>query len=173
MIPNLLSIFRILLIPFILLALSRGWKEGAAGLIVLSASTDLVDGWIARRFKQITDLGKILDPLGDKLTIGAVSLFLAWTGKFPWWLVIIILTKDVMILVLGLAFWGRGRRVPVSDLWGKMAALAVGVLILAGVLDFRRLLPPLTYLTLALFAVSIVSYIRTYFIKAPSNEEKR
>jgi len=152
-------------------------------LIVLSGSTDLVDGWIARRFKQITDLGKILDPLGDKLTIGAVSLFLAWTGKLPWWLVGIILTKDVMILVAGLAFWGRGapkvrgqaggRRVPVSDLWGKIAALAVGLLILAGVLDLRGLLPPLIYLTLAAFAVSMVSYIRTYFISAPSNEEKR
>lgn len=145
-------------------------------MIVLSGSTDLVDGWIARRFKQITDLGKILDPLGDKLTIGAVSLFLAWTGKLPWWMVGIILTKDVVILVVGLAFWGRGaggRRVPVSDLWGKIAALAVGLLILAGVLDFRGLLPPLIYLTLALFAVSMVSYIRTYFISAPSNEEKR
>jgi cardiolipin synthase len=172
-IPNLLSIFRILLIPFILLALSRGWREGAAGLIVLSGSTDLVDGWIARRFRQITDLGKILDPLGDKLTIGAVSLFLAWTGKLPWWMVGIILTKDVVILVAGLAFWGRGRRVPVSDLWGKIAAMAVGLLILAGVLDLRGLLPPLIGLTLAAFAVSTVSYIRTYFIPAPSNEEKR
>lgn len=162
MIPNLLSIFRILLIPFILLVLFRGWKEGAAGLIVLSAFTDLMDGWIARRFKQITDLGKILDPLGDKLTIGAVSLFLAWKGKLPWWLVVIILSKDGLILVAGLAFWGRGRRVPVSDLLGKIAALVVGVLILASVMDLKGLVSPLIVITLALFLVSLASYFRTY-----------
>jgi phosphatidylglycerophosphate synthase len=87
LIPNLLSAFRLLLIPFILLALAQGLKVQALGLILLSVATDLVDGWVARRFGLITDLGKILDPLGDKLSTGALSLYLAWVGKLPWWIV--------------------------------------------------------------------------------------
>jgi len=172
-IPNLLSLFRLLLIPVILFALIRGWKYPALGLIVLSAVTDLVDGWVARRFGQITDLGKILDPLGDKLTIGVLGIYLAWTGKIPWWVVLIIVGKDLVIVIGGLSFWGTHRPVPVSDVWGKAAALAAGALVVVAAMEWRRLLAPFIALALLSIAISIFSYSRTYLIHSHSLKEQQ
>lgn len=173
MIPNLLSLFRLLLIPVILFALIRGWKYPALGLIVLSAVTDLVDGWVARRFGQITDLGKILDPLGDKLSIGALGVYLAWAGKLPWWVVLIIVGKDLGIVIAGLSFWGTHRPVPVSDVWGKAAALAAGTLVVVAAMDWRKLLAPFIALALLSIAISIFSYSRTYLIHSHSLKEQQ
>ena len=162
MIPNLLSGFRLLLIPFILLALSQGLKVQALGLILLSVATDLVDGWVARRFGQITDLGKILDPLGDKLSTGALSLYLAWVGKLPWWIAGVVVGKDLAILFAGLAVLGRKHEIPVSDRWGKVAVLVSGALIIACAMDWKILVEPLIILTLITVAISVISYTRKY-----------
>lgn len=173
MIPNLLSLFRLLLIPAILFALIRGWKYPALALIVLSAVTDWVDGWVARRFGQITDLGKILDPLGDKLSIGVLGVYLAWAGKLPWWVVLIIVGKDLVIIISGLSLWGAHRPLPVSDIWGKAAALAAGALVVVAVMDWRRFLVPFIALTLLSIAISIFSYSRTYLIHSHSLKEQQ
>jgi CDP-diacylglycerol--glycerol-3-phosphate 3-phosphatidyltransferase len=170
LIPNLLSAFRLLLIPFILLALAQGLRVQALGLIFLSVATDLVDGWVARRFGQVTDLGKILDPLGDKVSTGALSLYLAWVGKLPWWIAGVVVGKDLAILFAGLAFLGRKHEVPVSDRWGKVAVLVSGALLVSCAMDWKRLVEPLIILTLITVAISIVSYSRKYI--GPRNQLK-
>lgn len=173
MIPNLLSAFRLLLIPFILLALIRGMKYPTLGLMVVSGVTDWVDGWVARRFGQITSLGKVLDPLGDKLTIGVVSLYLGWVGKLPWWIVVVVVGKDVVILFAGLAFFGKNRTVPVSDVWGKVAALAAGALIVVCAMDWEMFVEPFVILTVITVAISLVSYAWKYIGQGISLKEER
>lgn len=170
MVPNLLSGFRLILIPFILLALAQGLKAQAFGLILLSVATDWVDGWVARRFGQITDLGKILDPLGDKLSTGALSLYLAWVGKLPWWIAGVVMGKDLAILFAGLTLLGRRHNIPVSDIWGKIAVMTSGALLVSCAMDWKWFVEPLIVLTLITVAISIVSYSRKYI--GPRNQLK-
>ena len=84
-IPNLISLFRIVLIPFILWAYSQNRAILAVGLVAASGATDMVDGYIARRFNQITVLGKVLDPIADKLTQIALAFILccSFTAIIP------------------------------------------------------------------------------------------
>lgn len=107
-IPNLLSLFRLLLVPVflgLLVAAEYGW---ALLTLVVSSVTDYVDGAIARRFGQITRLGQLLDPAADRLYILATLLGLAWQEFIPWWLVAVIVGRDVMLIVLGVILANHG-----------------------------------------------------------------
>ena len=79
-IPNIMSMFRIALIPLFASALLRGRTAAATALIALSALTDVADGFVARRFHMVTQLGKVLDPVADKLTLLVLALCLARNG---------------------------------------------------------------------------------------------
>ena len=100
-IPNLLSFFRLLLIPVFLVLLATGHYVIALLILVFSSATDFVDGYIARRFNQISRLGQLLDPAADRLFIFSTLIGLAWTAVIPWWLVIVIVGRDVVLLLLG------------------------------------------------------------------------
>lgn len=100
-IPNILSTFRLILIPFMLWAYcSLESPALTAGLVVLSGVTDVVDGFIARRFGMISDLGKALDPIADKLT--QIAILFCLLSRFPLILLplILILVKEISALVL-------------------------------------------------------------------------
>lgn len=100
-IPNALSALRLLLIPvFLGLLIAEEWFWALATL-VFSSITDFIDGQVARRFNQITRLGQLLDPAADRLYIVATLVGLAWGGILPWWLVAVILARDVMLIGLG------------------------------------------------------------------------
>src|SRR5712691_2714458 len=116
-IPNALSFLRILLIPvFVALIVHR--PTTTAGLLVFAATvaTDWVDGWVARRLGQVSDLGRILDPVADRLAIAAGLVALVIRGAFPLWAALLILIGDGFVLVAGL--------VPLVA-WGELA-LALG-----------------------------------------------
>ena len=76
-VPNAMSLFRILVIPFFIVFAVRGNIAGALIMLGLSGLSDALDGYVARRFNQITELGKMLDPFADKLTQGAVAICIA------------------------------------------------------------------------------------------------
>ena len=133
-IPNALSFLRILLIPvFVALIVHR--PTTTAGLLVFAATvaTDWVDGWVARRLGQVSDLGRILDPVADRLAIAAGLVALVIRGAFPLWAALLILIRDGFVLVAGLALL-VGRRVRIEvRLIGKVAtfSLMVGVPLVA------------------------------------------
>src|SRR6266550_5483125 len=105
-VPNLLSLIRILLIPvFILLLLRHSKAFEMAGLLLLGAvvATDWVDGYIARHTRQVSNLGKLLDPVADRLAIAAALITLAVRHAFPWWAALLVLVRDGLILVAGAA----------------------------------------------------------------------
>ena len=110
-IPNLISFLRILLIPvFVSLIVHRATTT--AGLIVFAAvvATDWVDGWVARKTGQVSELGKVLDPTADRLAIAAGLIALVVRGVFPLWAALLILIRDAGILIAG-GFLLVGRRV--------------------------------------------------------------
>lgn len=125
-VPNLLSAIRILLIPaFVLLILDEDTR--LAGLLLLAAvvSTDWVDGYIARRTGQVTELGKLLDPLADRLAMAAALITFVAADLLPLWAALVILVRDAVVLVAGiwLAVTG-GPRIEVRTI-GKYATFTL------------------------------------------------
>lgn len=124
-IPNILSLFRLLLIPVFLGFLVLGHLGWALLLIAVSAITDFVDGYVARHFNQISRLGQLLDPAADRLFILATLLGLGWVGVLPWWFVAVVIARDVLLLVLGVVLANhRFGPLPVHHL-GKMGTFAI------------------------------------------------
>jgi len=124
-IPNVLSAVRLVLIPVFLWLLGTEQYGWALLVIVVSSLTDFVDGFIARRFNQVSRIGQVLDPAVDRLFIFSTLIGLAWQSFLPWWLVIVIVLRDVGIVLLGpvLATHGYGP-LPVHHL-GKVATFSL------------------------------------------------
>ncbi|MEM6838798.1 MAG: CDP-diacylglycerol--glycerol-3-phosphate 3-phosphatidyltransferase [Cyanobacteria bacterium P01_C01_bin.120] len=120
--PTWITLSRLLGAPLILLLLwqptpQRAWW--AVGIFLLAASTDWVDGYLARRLNQVTDLGKFLDPLVDKLLVLAPLLALIELGKIPAWGVFLILVRELAIAGWRVNPTFQRQSVPGANLWGK------------------------------------------------------
>jgi cardiolipin synthase len=125
-VPNLISLFRIALIP-VLVLLILDHDTTTAGVLVYAAvmATDWVDGFVARRTGQVSELGKVLDPVADRLAIASGLIALAVRGAFPWWAAALILVRDVAILIAGAALLA-GKRVRIDVRWiGKIATFSL------------------------------------------------
>ena len=113
-IPNLLSAVRIALIPvFVALLLDPDTRLGGIFLLGAVASTDWVDGYVARRFNQVTLLGKILDPIADRLAIAAALITFIATDLIPLWAALLILARDAVVMVAGL-WLGAAKRIRID-----------------------------------------------------------
>lgn len=122
-IPNLLSMFRIvLIIPMIVFFLSQNYI-GAVICVVISGLSDMFDGMIARRFNQISKLGKMLDPIADKLTLVAVIICIGILIPNLRLLVIILAAKDILMLIGGAYLIHRGITPPAAKWYGKIATV--------------------------------------------------
>jgi cardiolipin synthase len=123
--PNLLSMLRLALVPVFLVLLVRGEDAWALLVLAVASLTDCLDGYLARRFGQITRLGQLLDPAADRLYIFAALLGLAWRDLVPWWIVLVIVGRDVFLLGLGVILANHGfGPLPVHQL-GKVATFCL------------------------------------------------
>ena len=129
-IPNILSLIRIAIIPLFVVLYLNGAEAGnmtmqyvSFALLVFSGLTDCLDGWIARRFNQISELGKLLDPIADKLTQVAVLICLA--TRYQEFLPILFLctVKEMLQGIGGLILLGKGGTVRASKWFGKIATV--------------------------------------------------
>ncbi len=184
--PNALTVLRIFFVPLLLAIMLRrhvefdaGWvtvtKGWLALLVFLSAAlTDLLDGYLARRRRQITSLGELLDPVADKLLISAAFISLVELGRVPAWMVVIIVGREFAVSGLRDMAIAGGHLISASDL-GKtkmvMQVAAVSLLLLAPLLPapLAGFVGELAYISLylvVLFAVvSMVDYFRTFWSK--------
>lgn len=132
--PNAITMVRILLAPvFFWILLADGGQDtwlrwAAAILFIVAISTDSLDGHIARSRGLITDLGKILDPIADKLLTSGALVCLSILGELPWWVTAIIVVREVGITVWRLVELQRGNVVPASS-GGKLKTLVQSVAI--------------------------------------------
>ncbi len=124
-IPNLLSIFRILLVPVFIyyyrLSLASHDFLIPLVIIVVSGLSDFLDGYIARKYHQITEFGKVLDPIADKLTQFVIVFCMIYRFPLSTLLFIILILKDGMLLVNGLYFLKKGKKLDGAKWYGKVA----------------------------------------------------
>jgi cardiolipin synthase len=125
-VPNILSFARIATIPlFCWLAANERTRVWGILLFAVVVSTDWVDGYVARRTGQVTELGRILDPVADRLAIAAGLVTFSIAGIFPFWAALSILLRDVVVVLGGaVLLWGRSIRVEVRGI-GKIATFSL------------------------------------------------
>ena len=140
-ISNGLSFLRILLvIPIAILLFQPGSRMLVAGLLVFAALTDLLDGYLARIMNEVSEFGKIIDPLADKIAVGVVCLILMVQGKVPLWFFLVAVVRD-LIIFLGGVYIRRKRGVTLqSNMFGKWTVTSVAFFVLISVVDEPSLL---------------------------------
>ncbi|MCS6966100.1 MAG: CDP-alcohol phosphatidyltransferase family protein [Candidatus Kapabacteria bacterium] len=136
-VSNVLSLLRLLLVVPLVWAL---WEEAtpwvlSAGLIAFL--TDVADGMLARQRQDVTDLGKVLDPLADKVVAGASALVLVLQQKLPLWFALLVVGRDALLLLGGWLAWRWAGSVLPSLPPGKWTALAIAATLLAGYLRWE------------------------------------
>jgi len=124
-IPNLLSVIRILLVPVFVYLYIKGYRAYAIGVFITAGLTDVIDGYIARKYNCTSDLGKILDPLADKLLQLSAFLCLYQSKLVPMWMPVAYFSKE-LLTALGAAFVFRRKKLVVkSNVFGKLATVLV------------------------------------------------
>ena len=169
-IPNFLSLLRILMIPIIVwLYLAEKNPHAAAAVVILSGLTDIADGIIARKFNMISDFGKILDPIADKLTQVALIVSLSMTPGYEkmLWLVGLFIVKESIVALLGYITLRNTDSVESAKWYGKLSTFVLYASIIALILF--PTMPAWTRDTLIIFSsavlcLSLVMYTR-FFIK--------
>ncbi len=169
-IPNLITIFRLFLIPVFLMVFHSNIENNIlyGGLIfILAGISDVLDGFIARRYNLTTKLGTFLDPFADKLMSFAVLISFTMKGLVPLWILVPIIIKEILMITAGLLmYFSKDKRVIPSNRYGKLATLSLYASITTIVLK----LPPdiirfFLIITLLLNIVAFYNYLKIYLKK--------
>ena len=177
-IPNLLSLFRLLLIPvYIVIYLNAQDMTDyyiAGGILAVSCLTDAIDGKIARHFNMISTLGKILDPLADKATQFTLILCLAIRNPVLWILVALFVVKESFQLIAGLMILRRGKILAGALLAGKISTavlfVSLIVMVLFPGLDTKTI-QIITLVDSGVLLASFIGYARIYYTHSPMIQE--
>lgn len=141
-ISNLLSASRILLVipmGYCLLSDFPHHRIWTTGIIILAVATDFLDGYLARKLHQVTDFGKIIDPLADKIGIGIYSILLAWSGDISLWFMILVLARDILIFLGGMYILRHKKIVPQSNWPGKISVSSIAFVFFLATLHIEAL----------------------------------
>lgn len=165
--PNKLTILRVLMIPFFVLFMllditGAADKWIAVAIFVIASFTDFLDGYLARKYNLVSNFGKFMDPLADKLLVSAAMICLVEMGRLPAWIVIIIISREFIIsgfrliasdngVVIAASYWGKFKTV------FQMAMIIVLICNLGGV--FGIVETALIWISLILTVVSLVDYV--------------
>ena len=179
-IPNVLTFFRILLIPvYVWLYLTRNESRNvwAAAVILLAGVTDVLDGYIARRWNMESDLGKILDPVVDKISLSAMCLMMSVRYPVMFWVLLFFAVKEASLGTLGYLYMKRTGIVNSARWYGKASSIVQYAVIIALILN-RQITDysahVLIYLCMATHLISMASYVLFYVrsIASPRHTEE-
>jgi CDP-diacylglycerol--glycerol-3-phosphate 3-phosphatidyltransferase len=162
---NLLSFLRIFLIIPIYFLISESKNEIAIVVIIIAIITDWLDGYFARKFNQITEIGKILDPLADKVCTTGGFIALTLYQGFPLYLTGLIILRDIIILIGSLFIIKRTNFVAPSNIPGKITVFFITFLGGAYILKWEILYQPLTILVLLMIVLSAINYVIVFLKK--------
>ncbi len=133
LVPNILTIIRFIFIPFIIISISLNNYLVALILFTLSSFSDILDGYIARKFNAITDFGKLMDPLADKLTQLSTLISLYIKKIIPLWIVLVLIAKE-LVLISGASFL-YGKQLVVSSKWyGKLSTVLLYIAVVSSLI---------------------------------------
>ena len=156
---NQLSVVRLVLVgPTVYYLLQPNRSRSALALLVFGMATDAVDGPIARRRGEVSELGKVIDPIADKLTLDAVAIALSMRHGFPWWVTTLLLARDAGIVVGSMLIFRRSTYVMPSIRSGKLTTAMLTVALLLYLLNIQPWGRRMLIATLVPFAVSWSEY---------------
>ena len=165
--PNKLTVARMILVPFLVVFLLTGWGGEAnrwicLAIFVAASVTDWFDGHLARKYNLITNFGKFMDPLADKLLVCSAMICMIELDKLPAWVVIIIIGREFIISGFRLIAAENGI-VIAANYWGKFKTVSQMIMIILLMLDFGGIFTVLTqifiWLSVALTIISLLTYI--------------
>jgi cardiolipin synthase (CMP-forming) len=174
-IPNFITLGRIMSVPVIFWLLLSGQSKLAFFVFVCAGVSDAVDGFLAKRFNWSTELGSYLDPLADKLLIVSIFIGLGVRNELPLWLVIGVVSRDILIVAAVLLAWLLEQRVVIKPLAVSKANTLAQIVLAATVLaddafglglDTTRVV--LVWITGALTLLSLAAYLRAWFMHMTS-----
>lgn len=167
--PNLITVGRAVLVPVVFWLLITGRMQTAFFVFVVAGISDALDGFLAKRFGWKTELGAYLDPLADKFLIVSIFIALGVLGELPSWLVIAVVSRDILIIIAVIVSWLLANPVRIRPLIVSKANTAVQIMLAATVLadagfdlGLATLRTLLVWLTAALTVVSLAAYIRAW-----------
>lgn len=166
--PNKLTIFRVILIPFFLFFLLTGYGGAysrwiALGIFAVASLTDLLDGKIARKYHLITNFGKFMDPLADKLLVCSAMIAFVELGQMPSWVVIVIISREFAISGFRLVA-ANNDVVIAASWWGKIKTVSQMVMVILMIADIEQLALATEIVMWLALALTLISMI-DYFIK--------
>jgi CDP-diacylglycerol--glycerol-3-phosphate 3-phosphatidyltransferase len=176
--PNLITYFRILAVPVVLVVMQLDSRRNAfiaAMIFALASATDALDGYLARRFQMISDVGKFLDPLADKLITTGALVMLVHLSRVSVWVVIVLLSRDLIVgglrsmaategLVLAARELGKQKTAfQMVGLWCLLVHYPYPFELFEGPLDFNRMGSFFLYLSVLLSVVSMIDYFLAVF----------
>lgn len=156
--PNALSLLRIVLVIPIGYALSIQQNAVAIGLMLLAGVTDVLDGYFARNRDDITELGKIIDPLADKIAVTLIVLILLYQGRTPLWFVGVVILRDLLILLGGIWVQKKINYVLPSNYWGKATVIIICLTLIANIANASQ------EVIFYFYFVSVVAIIVSFLI---------
>ena len=141
-IPNIITLGRIILVPVIVWAIASNQMEIAFAVFVIAGVSDAVDGFLAKRFNMTSELGALLDPLADKALLVSIYVALGIWGAVPRWIVILVVSRDIMIVAAVIVSWLFDKPVPIKPSMvsklNTVAQVAFAALVLAALaFDFQ------------------------------------
>ena len=165
--PNKLTILRVVMIPFFVLALLYNGGENqtlryvAAAIFIIASLTDMLDGKIARKYNLVTNFGKFMDPLADKLLVCSALICLVELKELPAWMVIVIISREFIISGFRLVASDNGVVIAASY-WGKFKTtfqMIAVVLLIVGIPALSMVTTAVVWIALILTVISLVDYI--------------
>jgi cardiolipin synthase (CMP-forming) len=163
--PNILSVSRIVLLPIVLLLLFKRQNAAAVGVMAVSWTTDALDGYLARKLGQVSNLGRVLDHLVDKVWVGSVLVALVYIRDLPLFLAGAVILRDLLILAGSSVIMKRRGLFVQSDVVGKITGFAFALMIVFYTLEVPALTKyksAVDSIVTVLVAVSFLNYLAVY-----------
>jgi CDP-diacylglycerol--glycerol-3-phosphate 3-phosphatidyltransferase len=169
---NIISVFRLLLAVPVCYGILDHWSDSLLLILALLAYTsDILDGYLARMYNDISEWGKILDPLADKILVGSASISLMIVGKLSIWYIALVLGRDIAILIAGLLSSRKLGYVLPSTYLGKGAVITVAITLICSFVDSLHMYIQASYiLSSIMLIISFFHYgIRLKSFLSPTN----
>ena len=167
-IPNIITLGRILLVPFIVWAIASSQMEIAFAIFIIAGVSDGVDGFLAKRFHMQSEMGALLDPLADKALLVSIYVALGISADLPRWLVILVVSRDVIIVGAVIVSWLLDRPVPMKPLMISKINTVVQVTYAAlalATLGFGLVLAPLDTILKVVVTLTTLASVGAYLVE--------
>jgi cardiolipin synthase len=167
-IPNLITLGRIILVPIVVWAIASSQMEIAFAVFIVAGVSDAVDGFLAKRFNMTSELGALLDPLADKALLVSIYIALGIWGAIPRWIVILVVSRDIMIVSAVIVSWLFDRPVQMKPLMvsklNTVAQVAFAALVM-GSLGFGFQSAPYDFILMGLVTVFTLVSVSLYLVE--------